>query len=351
MVTLKACLLLLVSSGLAFCAAPGARSRRRGTTPTYPHDKDTTSYCTRWLDYNDELPCDQVLQANFITLEQFQRWNPSITGNCDGMTVGKSYCVEAAFEPAPTASPTGPSGPTGTPGTIETPLPTQPEIVDNCDKFHLVEPGENCAAIKSKYGISLAQFTRWNPSAGSDCSGLRADAYACVSIVGHEPSKTTSSPSQPTPTKPSNGIETPLPTQPKIVDNCDKFHLVEPGENCAAIKSKYGISLAQFTRWNPSAGSDCSSLWANAYVCVSIIGHESQPSPTKPPNSIQTPTPTQNGMVNNCNKFHFVEIGNICPIIQAKYKVTLANLVKWNPAIRADCTGLWAGTYLCVGTI
>lgn len=42
--------------------------------------------------------------------------NPSITGNCEGMTVGKSYCVEATFEPTPTASPTGPSGPTGTPG-------------------------------------------------------------------------------------------------------------------------------------------------------------------------------------------------------------------------------------------
>ncbi|GBF66700.1 LysM domain-containing protein [Trichophyton mentagrophytes] len=435
MVTLKVCFLLLASSELAFGAAPGARYRRRDSAPANPYDKDTTKYCTWWLDYNEELPCDQVLKANSITLEEFRRWNPSITGNCGGMTVGKSYCVEATFEPTPTASPTGPSGPTGTPGTIETPLPTQPEIAPNCDAFHLVKQGEDCSTISATYGITGAQFLAWNPSAGKDCTGLWANAYACVSIVGHEPSKTTSPAPQPTPTKPSNGIETPLPTQPKIVDNCDKFHLVQSGENCAAIASKYGISLAQFTQWNSAAGSNCEGLWANAYACVSIIGHEPMstptkpsngietplptqpeivnncnkfylvqsgdtcttivskygitlsdftkwnpkagntcaglwanayacvsvigytpkpsptPTPTKPPNGIQTPTPIQNGMVTNCNKFHFVETGNTCPVIQAKYKVTLADLVKWNPAIKADCTGLWAKSYLCVGTL
>ncbi|KAK2850657.1 hypothetical protein FQN49_005450 [Arthroderma sp. PD_2] len=409
MITLKTCLLFLVSSGLAFGAAPGARFRRRGTTPTNPHDKSTTSYCTWWVDYNEGLPCDQVLQTNSITLEQFQRWvsggqslfsytqeqnrkanpqaqNPTITGSCDGMTVVKSYCVEATFEPTPTASSTGPSGPTGTPGTIETPLPTQPEIAPNCDAFHLVQQGE-------------------------DCGSISADAYACVSIVGHEPSKTTSSASQPTPTKPSNGIETPLPTQPKIVDNCDKYHLVESGEgcadclwadayacvstighepkatptkpsngietplptqpdivnscnkfylaqsgdSCATIAFKYGITLSDFTKWNPKAGNTCAGFWANAYACVSITGYTPKPSatptPTKRPNGTQTPTPIQNGMVKNCNKFHFVDTGNTCPVVQAKYKATLANLFKWNPAIKADCTGLWAKTYLCVGTL
>ncbi|EZF17147.1 hypothetical protein H112_05426 [Trichophyton rubrum D6] len=113
--------------------------------------------------------------------------------------------------------------------------------------------------------------------------------------------------------------------------------------------------LFNFTKWIPKAGNTCASLWANAYACVSIIGYtpkpSSTPTPTKPPNGIQTPTPIQNGMATNCNKFHFVETGNTCPVIQPKYKVTLADLVRWNPAIKADCSGLWARTYLCVGTL
>lgn len=74
MVTLKVCFLLLASSELAFGAAPGARYRRRDSAPANPYDKDTTKYCTWWLDYNEELPCDQVLKANSITLEEFRRW-------------------------------------------------------------------------------------------------------------------------------------------------------------------------------------------------------------------------------------------------------------------------------------
>lgn len=31
--------------------------------------------------------------------------------------------------------------------------------------------------------------------------------------------------------------------------------------------------------------------------------------------------------------------------------MTLANMVKWNLAINADCTRLWVKTYLCVGLL
>lgn len=142
-------------------------------------------------------------------------------------------------------------------------------------------------------------------------------------------------------------IETPLPTQPSMVDNCDAFYFVKANEFCADIVQKSGISLAQFQQWNPKAGSNCAGLWAEAYACVSIVGHT--PTPTQPGNGISTPTPIQSGMVSNCNKFHFVEKDQTCPVIQAKYGVSLANLYRWNPAIKADCTGMWAQTYLCVG--
>ncbi|KAH7128638.1 LysM domain-containing protein [Dendryphion nanum] len=348
-------LALLGGANLAIGAALGSRTvERRDVTPKLPYDDKTTKECTWWHDQETAVACNTILSENLITLEAFRRWNPSIGPNCSGLTVGKSYCVEAAFETAPSSTIT--AGPTSNPPTttpkpsststkpsngIETPVPYQPSMVDNCDAFYFVKPDENCADIASKHGITLAQFQTWNPKAGTNCAGLWAETYACVSIIGHTPTT-----SAPTPTQ-TNGIQTPLPTQPNLVSNCDAFYFVKAEENCADIAKKNGITLAQFQTWNPKAGTNCAGLWAEAYACVSIIGHT--PTPTQPGNGIATPTPIQSGMVGNCNKFHFVEKNQLCPAIQQKYGVTLANLFKWNPAIKADCTGMWAETYLCVG--
>lgn len=34
--------------------------------------------------------------------------------------------------------------------------------------------------------------------------------------------------------------------------------------------------------------------------------------------------------------------------IQNYYKITMAQLAKWNPAVSAKCTALWAEYYVCV---
>lgn len=194
--------------------------------------------------------------------------------------------------PTPTPKSTTPKPPvpstTTKPGNgIETPLPTQPQIVDNCDKFYFVNEGDSCAAIATKFGITLEKFLKWNPAAGSNCGGLWKDAYACVSIVGEEGSTPT-----PTPTKPGNGISTPQPTQPNMVSNCDQFHFVKTGvDNCQSIATRYRITLDQFLAWNPSAGKNCAGLWGDAYACVSTTDHT--PSPTNPGNGVTTPTPIQ----------------------------------------------------------
>lgn len=230
---------------------------------------------------------------------------------------------------------------------IETPQPVQPGIVDNCDAFYFVPKDAGCQAIADANGITLAQFLAWNPQAGSNCNGLWAEAYACVSIIGHTPTTTTAP--QPTSTKPPNGITTPTPTQPNMVDNCDAFYFVPKNEICTTIAQKNGITLAQFQAWNPQVGTTCNGLWAEAYACVSIIGHT--PTVPAPPNSVQTPTPIQNGMVTNCKTFHFVQDNQTCAVIAALYKISVSDFVKWNPAAGSDCKGLWSQTYACVGLL
>jgi hypothetical protein len=52
---------------------------------------------------------------------------------------------------------------------------------------------------------------------------------------------------------------------------------------------------------------DCTGMWAEVNVCVGVIGGGTIPTPTTSAgNDVQTPQPTQPGMVTNCKKFHYV---------------------------------------------
>ncbi|PVI08682.1 carbohydrate-binding module family 50 protein, partial [Periconia macrospinosa] len=351
--------------------------------PSFSYDPNTTKLCTWWIDLSSEYSCQALVTDNFITLEQFRHWNPSITSNCEGLVVGKSYCVEAYDDPPPptssttsisstsvtssTAKPTTPStmitpsstiqtpspttlAPTTTKPTngIETPFPLQPSIVANCDAFYFVKMDESCDSIAAANGISTAQFITWNPSAGSNCAGLWAEAYACVSIIGHTPTSAV-----PTTTKPGNGIATPSPIQTGMVDNCDSFYKVVDGDSCAKIAIAKGITSAQIISWNPALGSNCGSLWLDTYICISTIGHTpTTPTPTQPGNGVSTPTPYQTGMTNSCKSFHFVIDGDNCERISSQYRISLNDFVKWNPAVGGTgCGSLWRNTYACVAVL
>jgi hypothetical protein len=217
-------------------------------------------------------------------------------------------------------------------------------MVNNCDAFYFVPPDTSCDAIASAHGISLSQFLAFNPSVGNTCSGLWANVYVCVSIIGHTP--TTPTPTTTTPTKPTNGIVTPSPTQPSMVNNCDAFYFLPRDETCDTKARKNSITTAQLLAWNPSVVSTWAGLWADAYACVSIIGHT-----VTPPNTIQTPVPIQSGMVGNCKTFHHVLEDQTCAVITTKYGITETNFIKWNPAVGTGCKSMWANAYACVAVL
>ncbi|KAJ4013690.1 hypothetical protein NW766_005929 [Fusarium irregulare] len=70
-----------------------------------------------------------------------------------------------------------------------------------------------------------------------------------------------------------NGITTPLPIQPGMVKDCDRFYLVQKNEVCLAITNEFGISFEQFKKWNPTVGDQCEYMWADAYVCTHTVGY------------------------------------------------------------------------------
>ncbi len=142
-----------------------------------------------------------------------------------------------------------------------------------------------------------------------------------------------------------------------MVSDCNKFHKVETGQVCQQIADLYGIGLGNFDTWNPRVNVDCSGLWANAYVCVGVIGHTAptsttlKTSTTARGNGVATPTPTQPGMVGNCKTFHKVVSGDTCRDIIDNAKITLAQFYSWNPSVGSSCEYLQLGVYACIGLI
>ncbi|KAK4171137.1 LysM domain-containing protein [Triangularia setosa] len=57
-----------------------------------------------------------------------------------------------------------------------------------------------------------------------------------------------------------------------------------------------------------------------------------------PGNGITTPTPTQAIIVNNCDEFNLVAVGDTCDSVAAN----------WNPSAGSTCTWLWTNSYTCV---
>ncbi|EEP78778.1 predicted protein [Uncinocarpus reesii 1704] len=327
----------------------------------------TTQQCSKWVVYSAGLTCAKVQSAFGITAAQFTSWNPIVTQISTTCTLlqGYDYCVEINFSgrtsssaeapttDATTAAPpetTAPVPTTTSPGNgIATPTPYQPDMVTNCNSFHLVSDGDSCDTIAAAAGVSLSDFYSWNPAVGNTCTTLWLGYYVCTGVIGATPTPPS------TTTSPGNGIETPTPIQPGMNSNCNSFHLVADGDDCDAISRAAGIALQDFYAWNPAVGNTCSSLWLGYYVCTGIIGSSPTTMPpsttTKPGNGIATPTPTQANMTPNCNKFHLVVSGDNCYDIAKNAGVPLDSFYTWNPSVGNTCSSLWSGYYVCVGVI
>jgi hypothetical protein len=172
-------------------------------------------------------------------------------------------------------------------------------MTGNCNKFYYVKSGDGCWDIANSNGVSLDDFYAWNPAVGTGCASLWPDFYVCVGIIGGSTTTKPTTPTTPTtPPTPTNGITTPTPTQSGMVNNCNKFYFVQPGEGCYQICDKYKISIDQFYAWNPAAAPDCRFLYAQTYCCVGVIGGNkllitSTPQPTMGRREIGVPTATQ----------------------------------------------------------
>ncbi|KFY46610.1 hypothetical protein V494_00398 [Pseudogymnoascus sp. VKM F-4513 (FW-928)] len=255
----------------AQCTAVSIK-RFDSSEPFYDHDPNTPADCTLWWNSDDGLSCDTTLLIAGVSVGELTAMNPSIK-SCGDWKEDYSYCIESVSGVPTTTSGPGTTPPTTTttippttttslPGNgITTPIPFQPGMTSSCNRFYFVGTNDQCGTIAIAAGISLADFYAWNPAVGSQCGSLWAANYVCTGIIG-------STPTQPV----DNGVSTPSPIQPGMVDHCNKFYKVKSGEQCGSIVSSAKISLEELYEWNPLIGRSCTSLWADTYVCVGLLG-------------------------------------------------------------------------------
>ncbi|TLD25414.1 hypothetical protein PspLS_05917 [Pyricularia sp. CBS 133598] len=243
-----------------------------------------------------------------------------------------------------------------------------PDVPVSCTLWWNTDDGLSCQTALSIAGVPVADLLKLNPSVKS-CQDWKTDRSYCLKAsatptptspppIAITPAQTsTTSTAPPTPAEPANGIQTPDPAQPGMVDNCNRFHLVGTDDNCWTLANQYGLTESQVHAWNPEVGGPaCDNLWTGYHACIGVLGGQPSPptttAPTTPPPSSPnaTPQPVQDGMVNNCNRFHRVVPGDNCWAVANQYGITQEQIVQWNTGIGgAACGGMWPDYYLCIG--
>ncbi|EXK25264.1 hypothetical protein FOMG_18060 [Fusarium oxysporum f. sp. melonis 26406] len=326
---------------------PEPTTKPTSTNKASPTQDGLIGSCTRFHQAKKGETCATIISTfGTFDFDIFYKWNPDVGEDCSGIWANYYYCVGVPGTPDTKLSVTT-ARPSAT--GIPTPSPILGRTVKGCSKFHLVSKTTTCSSIEKYYNLPFSQFLAWNPEVNGDCSGLWANYYVCVMVEGYKPT-TTAVVTTATTKTPANGIQTPSPIQTGMVKNCERFHKIMSTTTCSSIEKYYNLPLATFHSWNPAVGQDCTHLLTDYWVCVATIGWKPPTkTTTKPSNGVSTPAPVQSGIVSNCKKFHPVASTTTCTSIQKYYKITMAQLVKWNPAIGSGCSGLWANYYVCVG--
>lgn len=347
---------MFVPKVIAFAAFVNARSISErvtdGSNPSGTIPPDTIADCTYWVNVEDGDSCQSITSTYGIPPEDFYQYNPSIKGDCSGLTVGYSYCIEVNYglgppEPTMTAAPTTTSITSSLPTNTSAsgPSPTQSGIADDCINFYQVQSGDYCQAIVEMYGtFTLEDFNNWNPAVGEDCSHLFTGYYVCVGVPGTPTARTSTSLASPTPTGPS-------PTQTGIIDTCTQYYKAVSGDSCYAIADRFGtFTVDQFADWNPAVQKDCSKLFVGYYYCVSVPGTPTaRPTTTSASPTPTGPSPTQSGIIDTCIKYYKAESGDNCAAISNKFGTfSTAQFISWNPAVKPDCSKLFVGYYYCI---
>ncbi|KAH6653368.1 hypothetical protein BKA67DRAFT_593299 [Truncatella angustata] len=262
------------ASGVRYCAQYyyGFKTYKEepGVDPDLPDGMAEDCSLAVYVDSTGSPTCQEILDSRELTIAQFYEWNPSVGADCGGMWAGYQYYVrtEDYVEPTPTTTSITTSATATTSPTA--PGPTQDGQPTDCNKWHVVEAGDDCSVIYDTYDITQEEFLEWNP----------AGSYAyCIGVAssGTIPTTTsttaTSTSAAPTATGP---VAAPEPNQAgNAIATCNKYGQAQDGDWCSLFAERYALAYADFYSWNSvlgSNGENCrGSFWATYWYCIGVV--------------------------------------------------------------------------------
>lgn len=114
-----------------------------------------------------------------------------------------------------------------------------------------VADGDTCPSLVKKCGISSPSFVKYNPKTNL-CSTLKIGDFVCCSAGN----------------LPSAGVSSPKPG----ADGVCATHLIQNGDTCSALATKYGVTVDDIEKWNKGktwAWTACKDMLLGYNLCVS----------------------------------------------------------------------------------
>ena len=373
----------------------------------------TNPDCGQYYYVQEGDGCSTITEKFGISLADFLFLNPEVWTNCTNLLAEYYYCVEAVgyistylgYGTTTTTSAFNQTSAIALPNVgdiLANYTSTQPVIpiandtrVD-CYSYiyfdNLTDNGAaDCWALSMIYGITGEDFILWNPLLAesneslTDTASISAAASAIAAAATANTTATATSNVYAYPctlsantsycvalmsptAAPASTSAPPSPRAAGETANCTSWYAPQSFDTCSGILTNFYLTIAEFYAMNPSVGSDCTGMNLGTYYCISTypggippgqpysaisaslgLGNGTSTTSGSSTTGIVTPTPTQSGMVGDCDEFYDVASGDTCYDIAQSYSIAQSNFYSWNPAVSTDCSGLQASVYVCVG--
>ncbi|KAL2209756.1 hypothetical protein CC79DRAFT_1330212 [Sarocladium strictum] len=189
--------LISVRSSLLGVVLLGSRLCAASPRPIFAHDPKTVQTCVDWWNNaEDEQSCKYVRDLFNITPEQFAKWNPSLSEDCEPWRFPLSYCVSTSDrEPPPNQSSTTAEEASSTATTtsvhVATPTAWDPRgcYLDDDPEFPVLELQVTPKDGSSTLTIARCQSLCWDASVNGTVlfAGVKGGNQCwCSSFVGGE---------------------------------------------------------------------------------------------------------------------------------------------------------------------
>ncbi|OAA67645.1 LysM domain-containing protein [Cordyceps fumosorosea ARSEF 2679] len=375
------------------------RPQKAVSVPENAHGESNKN-CGKWYTVKKGDSCAKISLANSISLDDFYFLNPGVDKQCYNLWLDYAYCAQAvgditAYPGYPVRVPsTTFTRPEPTPTSPPEEKPLAPGTIKNCFKY---APGYDiwyfdhdeinaCDTFGRIYDVTVDALREWNPSLSANTCLFSKDHQYCVQKEEVE---------RTVPEEPKQWcVKLPAGAmiEPGTAEDCNCFSFIRSWEveynvTCEGTAAAVELDVATFRSINPwlSEASCSADLVAGLdaekdkkFFCAGAPSLHPRPtaaataasssdttssstSMSSTPSSVvakptftggtgATPSPTQSGMANTCDRFHYVpKGGQSCESIASENGISVVDLGNWNAIAGNDCTQLSVNSYACVG--